>query len=428
MVKKAALLAAILVLQAGMLAGCTSNEQAAQSAQSQTETQAQQTQNLSVQSTAEQTAAQQQEIQPQGSVQFADAGELSQEQQDLLCDYIDRYYQILGSFEQQDLSDLFASDAQNGLLAEQLVLEYGIQVRSSQRSDLHLTGYSSTLQVQSVQQEEDGNLRVMLREDVTQNFAQHPEVDSNVLDSFHMFELTQEDGSWKVVSHTGGQDRLYWTLSRSLRNGEGDVSDQMEQQAQELIELLQVNVARREQTSDEPLPQAANAYDRQAAVAYAKQWVTDRNDEWPDYSMSGGNCQNFVSQCLLAGGIPMDSGGDAVWKWYGDTPNNLPQMAGRSASWSGVDEFLQYAASNTGSGMVAVADADYYSGEIGDVLILGYDEENLYHAVIITDVVTDEEGNVVDYLVHSNTANQESFPASAYGYTYQVLVKICGWN
>ena len=399
MVKKAALLAAILVLQAGMLAGCTSNEQAAQSAQSQTETQAQQTQNLSVQSTAEQTAAQQQEIQPQGSVQFADAGELSQEQQDLLCDYIDRYYQILGSFEQQDLSDLFASDAQNGLLAEQLVLEYGIQVRSSQRSDLHLTGYSSTLQVQ----------------------------DSNVLDSFHMFELTQEDGSWKVVSHTGGQDRLYWTLSRSLRNGEGDVSDQMEQQAQELIELLQVNVARREQTSDEPLPQAANAYDRQAAVAYAKQWV-NRNDEWPDYSMSGGNCQNFVSQCLLAGGIPMDSSGDAVWKWYGDTPNNLPQMAGRSASWSGVDEFLQYAASNTGSGMVAVADADYYSGEIGDVLILGYDEENLYHAVIITDVVTDEEGNVVDYLVHSNTANQESFPASAYGYTYQVLVKICGWN
>ena len=72
MVKKAALLAAILVLQAGMLAGCTSNEQAAQSAQSQTETQAQQTQNLSVQSTVEQTAAQQ-----QGSVQFADAGELS---------------------------------------------------------------------------------------------------------------------------------------------------------------------------------------------------------------------------------------------------------------------------------------------------------------------------------------------------------------
>ena len=144
MVKKAALLAAILVLQAGMLAGCTSNEQAAQSAQSQTETQAQQTQNLSVQSTVEQTAAQQQEIQPQGSVQFADAGELSQEQQDLLCDYIDRYYQILGSFEQQDLSDLFASDAQNGLLAEQLVLEYGIQVRSSQRSDLHLTGRQPT--------------------------------------------------------------------------------------------------------------------------------------------------------------------------------------------------------------------------------------------------------------------------------------------
>ena len=224
--------------------------------------------------------------------------------------------------------------------------------------------------------------------------------------------------------------QMYLQYLRVIDKKSGEIEKKLHQSTknQELIELLQVNVAHREQTSDDPLPQAANAYDRQAAVAYAKQWVTDRNDEWPDYSMSGGNCQNFVSQCLLAGGIPMDSGGDAVWKWYGDTPNNLPQMAGRSASWSGVDEFLQYAANNTGSGMVAVADADYYSGEIGDVLILGYDEENLYHAVIITDVVTDEEGNVVDYLVHSNTANQESFPASAYGYTYQVLVKICGWN
>lgn len=109
--------------------------------------------------------------------------------------------------------------------------------------------------------------------------------------------------------------------------GRGDVSDQMEQQAQELIELLQVNVARREQTSDEPLPQAANAYDRQAAVAYAKQWVTDRNDEWPDYSMSGGNCQNFVSSACWPA-APDGFRGDAVWKWYGDTPNNLPQMGG----------------------------------------------------------------------------------------------------
>ena len=47
---------------------------------------------------------------------------------------------------------------------------------------------------------------------------------------------------------------------------------------------------------------------------------------------------------------------------------------------------------------------------------------------MITDVVTDEDGNVIDYLVCSNTANQKNYPISAYGYTYQVLIKILGSN
>ena len=79
---------------------------------------------------------------------------------------------------------------------------------------------------------------------------------------------------------------------------------------------------------------------------------------------------------------------------------------------------------NEGSGLAAIVDASYDTGEVGDVLIVGYGEEELYHAVMITDVVTDEDGNVIDYLVCSNTANQKNYPISAYGYTYQVLIKI----
>lgn len=124
----------------------------------------------------------------------------------------------------------------------------------------------------------------------------------------------------------------------------------------------------------------------------------------------------------------MDIQGDYVWKWYGDTPDSSARATGRSASWSGVNEFLEYVQNNTGSGMVAVADAPYDSGEVGDVLLLGFNEENFYHAVIITDVITDEDGQVIDYLIHSNTINEENYPVSAYGYTCQLLVKICGWN
>jgi hypothetical protein len=44
-------------------------------------------------------------------------------------------------------------------------------------------------------------------------------------------------------------------------------------------------------------------YDPQAAVNYAEVWWDDRNPNYYDYSSSGGDCANFVSQCLIAGGL-----------------------------------------------------------------------------------------------------------------------------
>ena len=47
-------------------------------------------------------------------------------------------------------------------------------------------------------------------------------------------------------------------------------------------------------------------YNINAAISYANEWAYDRNPEYNDYSGMGGDCANFVSQCLHAGGIPMD--------------------------------------------------------------------------------------------------------------------------
>ncbi len=44
-------------------------------------------------------------------------------------------------------------------------------------------------------------------------------------------------------------------------------------------------------------------YDRADVVAYAKKWWNSRNDYYNDYSDSGGDCANFVSQCTFAGGM-----------------------------------------------------------------------------------------------------------------------------
>lgn len=373
------------------------------------------------------------EVEVQGSVSFADAGELDSGQQQLITDFLDRYYRSLAEFSMVDFEELFLDDALAQIELERQIWNYQITVRSMQNTDLHLNGYSSRLWVDSMEEQEDQTVQLRLSEDSVQNFVQYPDVEAKTDDLTHIFTLKQEDGSWKIVSHMT-YDRLYWSLPEDFRQlmrsatDDAQIIANIQQNIEQITADLEENLTQREQDTVLTMPQATHSYDREAAVAYARQWAADRNEQWADYSMNGGNCQNFVSQCLYAGGIPMDIQGDYVWKWYGDTPDSSARATGRSASWSGVNEFLEYVQNNTGSGMVAVADAPYDSGEVGDVLLLGFNEENFYHAVIITDVITDEDGRVIDYLIHSNTINEEDYPVSAYGYTCQLLVKICGWN
>ena len=43
------------------------------------------------------------------------------------------------------------------------------------------------------------------------------------------------------------------------------------------------------------------AYDRARAVAYARRWALERNPDYLNFDGLGGDCTNFVSQCLYAG-------------------------------------------------------------------------------------------------------------------------------
>lgn len=47
------------------------------------------------------------------------------------------------------------------------------------------------------------------------------------------------------------------------------------------------------------------AYLKKNAANYALKWGgSNRNPQYADYSSSGGDCANFTSQCLRAGGLP----------------------------------------------------------------------------------------------------------------------------
>ena len=78
-----------------------------------------------------------------------------------------------------------------------------------------------------------------------------------------------------------------------------------------------------------PLP-----YDRRRAVEYARRWALSRNPLFVNFAGQGGDCTNFVSQCILAGCSVMNY--TDTFGWYYISPSD------RAPAWSGVDELYSF--------------------------------------------------------------------------------------
>jgi len=79
-----------------------------------------------------------------------------------------------------------------------------------------------------------------------------------------------------------------------------------------------------------PSPSPSSGYNG-AAAAYADQYWSAYNPQWPSYANSGGDCTNFVSQSLYAGGIAMRTNppysGTAAWFMLGAPANPNPSTS-----------------------------------------------------------------------------------------------------
>ena len=85
----------------------------------------------------------------------------------------------------------------------------------------------------------------------------------------------------------------------------------------------------------------SRGYNYGAAVQYAYNYGENYNPNYPNWGSYGGDCANFVSQCLYAGGKPM-VGRDAksVNSWF--SRGNQCNTSKVSATWRGADMFKEY--------------------------------------------------------------------------------------
>jgi hypothetical protein len=356
-----------------------------------------------------------------GTVTFENAGTLTETQQAAISAYFTRYYESVGTLEAKSVADIFVENIPAMVASNDAYIEATVGFMSMYPADMCLSDYSTKLKVSSVSDQGGGTVRVALTEDTVHHFKECPEEDATYYNLSHVFWVSSAAEGNKLSLHYQ-EDALYKDLmggyyGQALTSSP-DAESYINTQKENFLAGAKANIDGYSTQGSENDVSAATPYNREASVAYALEWINKRNTQWPDFSLSGGNCQNLASQTLNAGGIPMDTQGVS---WF-------LTSSGRSESWAYVPTFLSYAQSNTGSGLAANANAPYYSAEPGDLMVMGFREGGWRHTAVITGVVKNEEGNTIDYLISCNTADKKQMPAAAYYYTARKIVKIQGSN
>lgn len=152
-------------------------------------------------------------------------------------------------------------------------------------------------------------------------------------------------------------------------------------------------------------------YDRTRAVTYARRWALSRNPLYFDYTGIGGNCTNFVSQCLYAGSCTMNY--TPVFGWYYLSP------AERTAAWTGVTFFYNFLTKNDNVGPFG-REASAEELLPGDVIQLGRNGTGFYHTLLLVG----REGE--ELLVAAQSDDALDRPLSTYTYDYARFLHVEG--
>jgi len=121
-------------------------------------------------------------------------------------------------------------------------------------------------------------------------------------------------------------------------------------------------------------------YHRENAVHYALKWALSRNPAYYNYDYLGGDCTNFISQCLYAGIPQMNYRG---YGWYYRNANH------KSLSWTGVKYLYEFLINNQQEGprgrLIMQNEL-----EVGDIIQLSFTENIFGHTLMVTSLENNE--------------------------------------
>lgn len=155
-------------------------------------------------------------------------------------------------------------------------------------------------------------------------------------------------------------------------------------------------------------------YNRQSAIEYAQRWALASNPDFYHFGGIGGDCTNFISQCLLAGGAKMNY--ERYKGWFYENSNY------RSPSWTSVKYLQEFLLENKSPGIFAQT-STLHNLQVGDLIQLRQNPNiDFNHTVIITKI----SGGEIYVCAHSYDVLNK--PLSKYVFDEALGIHIVGLN
>ncbi|SCP97788.1 amidase domain-containing protein [Anaerobium acetethylicum] len=319
--------------------------------------------------------------------------------------FVSSYFDVID----KSLSELSISPELKNYYKSENCLEYisidtTIQHRLLQISDLHYSDYKTTLSFEDISYDgESFNVIVDKNTDMYFNcFKGEP---SSIYERHIIDIVKSENDTFRIVSDNYSDEikdllKLYRNFSNTtMTNNIEKAKNILLQESKNNVALQksELELLKNEAIDNKgKLPAEEknilsgfgfHAYNRNAAQSYAYTYVLSPNSSYVNFESMGGNCTNFTSQCLRAGGIPFDEIGGHQWYYYNST--------NRAPAWTSANYFRTYYKNNVGSssikGIKAVT-SDFASMRLGDLVQL-VSSGTASHSMFISSPIYDNWGS-----------------------------------
>lgn len=345
-------------------------------------------------------------------------------------DFFNSYYKSMKELKSIDMKNYFSKNSKKDYYIYQASIDTLINSRKSQKNDLSLDDCYYDLTFNLIE-ESNKEYKIDILEDGYFKFNYIKKITSKTYNILNSFVLVKEKNNFKIKSYKKDQD--FYTMidlivdkelsDKDFKTSIDSLVDKYSRQIDRMHDGQLDDFESYIKNKNIGFKKCDNKYAGKKAAEFAKQHVTKKTESYyEDY-----NSQNMVSWALVEGDIPMDYKGYYLWKHYDSWLDEYNTKEGRTASFIDPTYFYNYALKNDEYGLCSEVDVNSFYGEIGDVVILGFNKD-YYQSSMVIDVIKDKDGNVIDLLLASNNMDAFDYPLSAYVYPIKTLIKIIGWN